>query len=138
MAGHTPILAHNAAYVFERSCANHNYDYARWDVDTVIKTEGQRAFIDWMAADPARSQGSVARALGVSQPAVGYWAKGTSRPQPQFRAALKALCGIEEGAWELAEERQQRDDALARIAADKTTARPERVTVLDETDKGAA
>lgn len=91
-------------------------------MDPTIRTPGQQALIDWLKAGPGRSQGTVATALGVSQPAVGYWVKGTSRPEGPKRAALFALCGIPETDWELAEERQKRDDALARIAADKGAA----------------
>lgn len=91
-------------------------------MDPTIRTEGQRALLAWIASDPTRSQGTVARALGVSQPAVGYWCKGTSRPESPKRAALFALCGIPEADWELEEERKQRDEALGRIAADKGAA----------------
>jgi transcriptional regulator with XRE-family HTH domain len=85
-------------------------------LDPTIRTPGQQALIDWLKAEPGRSQGSVATALGVSQPAVGYWVKGTSRPEAAKRAALFALCGIPESDWETNEERQQRAEALARIA----------------------
>jgi transcriptional regulator with XRE-family HTH domain len=86
-------------------------------LDGSIRTPGQRALIDWIAAAPNRSQGSVARALGISQPAVGYWVRGVSRPGPGLREALAALCGIAESDWELESERTQRAEALARIAA---------------------
>ncbi len=85
-------------------------------MEPTIRTPGQQALIDWLKAEPGRSQGSVATALGVSQPAVGYWVKGTSRPESAKRAALLALCGIPEADWETEEERRDRSDALARIA----------------------
>lgn len=80
------------------------------------RTEGQKLLRAWIAADPGRTQGSVARALKISQPAVGYWVKGTSRPEPMLRAALKVLCGIEESAWELPEERAKREATMAQAA----------------------
>lgn len=90
-------------------------------MEPTIRTPGQKALRDWLDADPARSQGAIAKALGVSQPAVGYWVKGTSRPNAGLREALLALCGIPVADWELAEEREQRDAALARIAAGNGT-----------------
>ena len=99
-------------------------------MDPTIRTLGQKALIDWLRAERGRSQGTVATALGVSQPAVGYWVKGTSRPEGAKRAALLALCGIPEADWETEDERRQRDAALARIAASDPT--PQRITILDE------
>ena len=76
----------------------------------------RRQILD-LVLDREQSVGELVAALGVSQPAVGYWVKGTSRPEGPKREALQALCGIPTADWETADERQKRDDALARIAA---------------------
>lgn len=80
-----------------------------------ILTDGRAQLVEWMAAAEGRTQGFVARKLGISQPAVRNWIQGTSRPENPYRDALEALCGIPPKAWELPEEREKRDQALARI-----------------------
>lgn len=84
--------------------------------DSGIQSLGRDLLIKWMASGTGRSQGYIAKKLGVSQPAVRNWVVGTSRPEPHFRDALQALCGIPPSAWELEVERQQRETALHNIA----------------------
>lgn len=70
--------------------------------------------VDWLAND-GRSQAELARLLGVSQPAVYNWLRGTSRPEPPLRAVLEELTGIPVGEWETGEERAKRESALRRV-----------------------
>lgn len=71
---------------------------------------------DWMRSEKGRSQTSVAKLLKISPPSVHAWVKGTSRPEPHYRAALEALTGIGADEWETSSERKQREQALANIA----------------------
>lgn len=59
-------------------------------------------------ANPARrySQGRLALALGVSQPAVSGWASGKTRPETHhMRRAIERLLGIPADDWMTPEER---------------------------------
>ena len=69
---------------------------------------GRRALIAWLRADPARSQSRLADLLGVAQPSVSAWVRGTSRPVPVLRVALDVLTGIPAESWENARERRRR------------------------------
>jgi transcriptional regulator with XRE-family HTH domain len=40
--------------------------------------------------------------VGVSRPAVSYWASGYKRPSPAARAKLQALYGIGAAGWDAA------------------------------------
>jgi transcriptional regulator with XRE-family HTH domain len=51
------------------------------------------------------SQSSLAKTLGVSQPAVSAWLSGGSRPEPHLREAIEILTGIASGGWDTDEER---------------------------------
>ena len=86
----------------------------------IIDSPGRTDLIAWMAAAPGRSQGMIARKLGISQPAVRNWVVGTSRPESHYRVALEALSegAVLAAAWELAEERSKLDAALGRINAE--------------------
>jgi transcriptional regulator with XRE-family HTH domain len=73
-----------------------------------------------MAADPKiRTQGFIARQLGVSQPAVSGWLKGKPRPDDDRRALIAALTGGDISAedWETSEERRRRLRGLERARA---------------------
>lgn len=92
-----------------------------------IQSAGRAALVDWMDADKAtRGQTFVAKKVGVSQPAVRAWIRGDSRPEPHLRPALELLCGIPSEAWEIPEERQKREDAMARIRAEAAAEDAER------------
>lgn len=75
------------------------------------QTPGCKALRKWMEADPARTQASVAKAMGVTAPAVHHWVEGTSRPEHHLRGALRRLTGIPEEDWELPREREARERA---------------------------
>jgi len=51
------------------------------------------------------SQSSLAKTLGVSQPAVSAWLSGGSRPEPHLREAIEILTGIPSGGWDTDDER---------------------------------
>ena len=71
----------------------------------------------WMRQGRRRDRGqtAVARALGVSQPAVRQWLLGLTRPELSHRLALQELTGIAAEAWERPEEKQALEETLARI-----------------------
>lgn len=82
------------------------------------ETPARAALVSWAGKDPKkRTKTSIGLVCGVSQPAVGAWFDGTSRPEPHLRKVLEVLTGGEcrELDWELLEEAQQRADALERI-----------------------
>lgn len=54
--------------------------------------------------DSGLSQAKIAKRLGVTQPAVGGWLAGHTRPTAQSRAMLAQLFGIPESDWQTAEE----------------------------------
>lgn len=81
-----------------------------------IETPGRQLLHEWMAADPKRTQSFIGKKLGVSQPGVGAWVRGVSRPDRRFRDALLALCGIPVEAWDTAEERAAHDELMQRAA----------------------
>jgi transcriptional regulator with XRE-family HTH domain len=83
----------------------------------MFKTEGWRLFVAWMAKEPkTRTVVAVARALGVSSPAVSNWKRAVARPDVQHRPMLRQLCGIDENAWMTAKERRARAATEQRIA----------------------
>lgn len=73
-------------------------------------TPAAKALKKWIAANS--SQTAVAHALGLKQPSVSAWLTGVSRPESFLRGAIQELTGIEEGLWELKEERAKREAAL--------------------------
>jgi hypothetical protein len=80
----------------------------------VFDTKSRRALLRWMAKDSKRrTRAAVARALGVSQPAVSLWALCRARPETSRRAALEILTEGEVSAdgWALPEERRHVADA---------------------------
>jgi len=87
----------------------------------MVVTEGSARLRAWIAAGPRteRSQSAVARAIGVSQPAVRLWIEGATRPEPRHRLALEVLTGIAPTAWESEEERRALKKRLDSIAASK-------------------
>ena len=84
-----------------------------------VITPGVQKLKRWMAAGSRRERGQTAigRMLGVSQPAVRAWCTGESRPEPPYREALERLAGIPLQAWELPEERADREAREQRIEA---------------------
>lgn len=98
----------------------------RKDAEEGIQTEGRKLLRDWFEGKlddgGKRPRSKLAELLGVSEPAIGYWLKGTSRPELHYRAAIEAICGIPATAWELSEERAKLADALERLAAEERKA----------------
>lgn len=41
----------------------------------------------------------MAHAIGAKQQYVSNWARGGSRPEPQYRDALERVYGLPKGAW---------------------------------------
>lgn len=66
-----------------------------------------------------RPHSRLAALLGVTKPAIGYWLKGTSRPEPHLRAAIEAITGIPASDWDKDEERKQYQETLVRLASDR-------------------
>lgn len=90
-----------------------------------VTTPGRDALVAWMAANPKeRTQGYIARVLGVSQPAVGAWVHGRSRPDAHYREPIEQLTGIKPEDWELPEEAARRERALANIQELETGGNP--------------
>jgi predicted transcriptional regulator len=58
-----------------------------------------------------RSLSAIARHLGISQPAVSAWARGTARPEGPHREALQVLTGgaVASEAWMRASERRDQE-----------------------------
>lgn len=46
-----------------------------------------------------RSQVALGAELGVDQSAISAWARGTARPEPHFREALRRIALIPTEAW---------------------------------------
>jgi transcriptional regulator with XRE-family HTH domain len=82
-----------------------------------IETEGRRLLNAWFEADSDRNGARLAKIVGVSQPAVSMWRRGVWRPEQPHRDILFELCGIPQLSWELPEERERREKALANVAA---------------------
>lgn len=82
-----------------------------------IETDGRRLLNAWFDADPARTTTSLAKLLGLSQPAVSGWRLGKTRPEQPHRDMLFMLCGIPQPSWELPAERERREKTLASIEA---------------------
>jgi DNA-binding transcriptional regulator YdaS (Cro superfamily) len=85
-----------------------------------------KALARWQAAGPRRQRGqsAIARALGVSQPAVSAWLKGVSRPEGYLRReALEELTGgaVKAADWTTPEERRQGKVLLARLAGEPSS-----------------
>jgi transcriptional regulator with XRE-family HTH domain len=82
-----------------------------------MNTDGRRALVAWLKADPSRSQTALAEKLGIKQPSVSAWVSGASRPGPELRPDVEALTGIPLGAWDTAKERRTKAARRERIAA---------------------
>lgn len=74
-----------------------------------MSTAGRQKLELWLDADKSRSRTMIARALGITQPAVSNWLRGVSRPEHVHRFALERLCGIPALDWDTAEERERRE-----------------------------
>lgn len=79
----------------------------------------------WIDADPERSQSTLARTLGVSQPSVSAWLAGTSRPEAHHREALELLTGIPADAWKTDVERALVARTRAAVEAARNAAAPQ-------------
>lgn len=64
-------------------------------------TRGRKALAKLLAE---RSQGAVAKAIGVSQVSVSKWASGAYRPTALPRRKLERIFGIPEADWMTADE----------------------------------
>lgn len=82
----------------------------------MAKTDGRKQLASWIRGDVTRSQAVVARALGVSGPAVSAWIRGVSRPEQHHRLMLERLTGIAPEAWLTAREVKVLEESLRRIA----------------------
>ena len=74
--------------------------------DQTTDVPARAALRRWIDADQQRSQASLARAVGVSQPSVSAWLTGPSRPESHHREVLEALTGIPADDWKTARERE--------------------------------
>lgn len=75
----------------------------------VFDTKSRKDLLRWMRKDPkSRTRAAIARALGLTQPAVSGWVLGRTRPDPSHRLAVAVLTGGEVAAegWALADEKK--------------------------------
>lgn len=73
----------------------------------MTRTRGLVLLKKWLEEHPEYSQGWLANELGISQPSVSAWVRGTSRPEEHLRDALRMLTGIPVDAWRTAVESRQ-------------------------------
>lgn len=71
----------------------------------VRDTHARLALREWLAAEDAPTQTALAESLGVEQPLISQWLKGTARPSPVLREALEIMCSIPQSDWLDASER---------------------------------
>ncbi len=91
---------------------------------SMVKTKARRALIRWAAQEPkARTQTWIAQQCGLNQSSVSSWFRGTSRPEPPLREVLLSLTGIPTADWLTKKEREQREEAVARIGASASAGR---------------
>jgi transcriptional regulator with XRE-family HTH domain len=65
----------------------------------IVISRGRRSLLAVLRYTTERE---VAARVGVSRPAVSYWASGYKRPSPAARAKLQALYGIGAAGWDAA------------------------------------
>lgn len=65
----------------------------------MVSVAGRAKLLEWMRECPRRTAAALARACGVSQPAVSAWCRGAARPEPVYRDALQILTGIPAEDW---------------------------------------
>lgn len=105
-----------------------NYAYLAFVAASKDRTEETRGCVQlrgWFSGardGTTRPHSRLAALLGVTKPAIGYWLKGTSRPEPHLRAAIEAITGIPAGDWDKDEERKQYQETLVRLASDRERA----------------
>lgn len=91
---------------------------------------GRQDLFDWLHAElaqgePERTPASLAKLLGVTQPAVSAWVAGRGRPmEGPIRETLCRLIGSQPDRWRTAKER----DEAKRLAALVAPAAPEERT----------
>ena len=89
-------------------------------------TPGRHDLIAWLETapvkgEPRRSKTSLAKLLGVSQPAVTGWVTGDGRPEPGGRReALCRVIGSHPARWLTPRERQKAE-GLAAVSPPVTT-----------------
>lgn len=86
------------------------------------RTTASIALERW-AETPGNSQGALARALGISQPSVSSWVRGTSRPEGHLREAIEMLIGIPVAWWATDEEQALVERVRADVVSGQTLAR---------------
>ncbi len=88
-------------------------------------TLAARALARWVD-QPGNSQGSLARSLEISQPAVSQWIRGNARPEPHLRIAIELITAIPAADWDTDDERALVDRVRAQLddAAPAPTAPP--------------
>lgn len=86
------------------------------------RTKASIALERW-AETPGNSQGALARALGISQPSVSSWVRGTSRPEGHLREAIELLIGIPVAWWATDEEHALVERVRADVVSGQTLAR---------------
>lgn len=77
-------------------------------------TPAAKALKKWID-DNDSSQTAIGNALGVKQPSVNAWLKGTARPVPTLRLAIEALTSIPAADWEKKSERAKREKMMAAL-----------------------
>lgn len=83
----------------------------------IAQTRGRELLLEWMGKDSKRSQSAIARALGVSQPAVHMWLTGHTVPSSTHRKAIERLAGIPEDDWQTDKEAARLAETLSNIEA---------------------
>jgi transcriptional regulator with XRE-family HTH domain len=71
----------------------------------MVQTEGRRLLLKYYGAKGSMTQAALAATLGVTEPSLSAWKRGTSRPESHYRKALERLIGIPEGTWMTRRER---------------------------------
>lgn len=85
----------------------------------MVETKGMLALRERMA-ERGLSQQAIAEKLGVSQPSVSAWLKGSCRPDSAQRDALELSLAIPRELWRTDEE-QTRLDALSVVTEPAAT-----------------
>lgn len=73
----------------------------------VLESRGLDKLRRWLEADDSRSQTTIAKLLGISQPSVSAWLRGRSRPDSLQRELLELHMGIPSEDWYTDGERER-------------------------------
>jgi transcriptional regulator with XRE-family HTH domain len=90
----------------------------------MTNTQGLEKLKEFLAANPERSQGWLARTLDVSQPNVSSWLRGINRPGPEYRKALAKIASIPEDSWLTDDERTAVSEAQRRFKRANSPTKP--------------